>query len=690
MEYLKRLISFIRHNYQEIYKIMLFVFCIVVVVLIYPKEGKYKYEFSLNKLWMQEDLYSPFDFPVYKEVEELQKEKEEANERVHAHFIKNTDLGIQSIKTIGYRFDTLWMAKYGLLEHESYLYNRKVILESAFNLLQRGIILIPKEVKEQLDDESLITLIENKEAKNIFLSHFIPSQELENVIRVQLSSFEKIETAFLRNLLRKHLKANIFYDKEKTDIERDIIIRNISPTVGKKAKGELIISKGEMVDPQQFRVLNSLKREYEGKTGKSINAIVIGQIILVAIPLFAFILFLIFFRKDIFEDNSKLVFILFMNIIIVLLARMLVNMGTDYIYALPLMLVAIMIRAFFDTRLALIVLLISLLLVSFMVPNSFEFIFLQLITGIITIVSIVKLQRRAQFFLTTIYIFISYSIIYIGMVLIQEGGLRFINMDYFIYFGVSALSGLFAYPLIYLFEKIFGFITDVSLLEYADTNQPLLRELASKAPGTFQHSIQMANMAEEASLAVNGNALLTRAGALYHDIGKMENPMFFTENQNGAFNPHEELTYQESARIVIDHVLDGVEIARKNRIPEQIIDFIRTHHGTKRTEYFYRKAIKEFPDEEINPEDYTYHGPVPFTKETSILMMADAVEAASRSISKPNEENIKILIDKIIQSQINDGQFENANLTFRDINTVKQIFAKKLMNIYHVRIAYPE
>ena len=367
-----------------------------------------------------------------------------------------------------------------------------------------------------------------------------------------------------------------------------------------------------------------------------------------------------------------------------------VDIDINYIYITPIIIVPIIIRAFFNTKLALLVHLITILLTSFMVSSSFEYIYLQLITGIITIVSIIRLHKREQFFLTSVYIFISYSLIYVGMTLIQEGSLQQIDAKFFIYFAANAGLCLLSFPMIYFFEKMFGFITDISLLEYTDSNHPLLKELSDKAPGTFQHSLQMANMAEDAANTINANPLLIRAGSLYHDVGKIKNPQFFTENQKGSVSPHEDLTDKESARIIINHVIDGVEIARKHKIPEQIIDFIRTHHGTKTALYFYKHSLNELPAEEVNIKDFSYHGPIPFSKETCILMIADAVEAATRSLTKKDETTIRNIVDKIVKSQLDEGQFNNSDISLSDLNKIKKVFVKKLLNIHHVRIAYPE
>ena len=401
------------------------------------------------------------------------------------------------------------------------------------------------------------------------------------------------------------------------------------------------------------------------------------------------VFFLMFFRKDIFNDNAKITFILFVIILQVLMSKSAINSQLFSIYLLPFCILPIIIRAFYDTRVALFVHLITVLIISFMAPNRFEFAFIELLAGMVAIFSIVNMRNRSQIFISAMVIFITYSISYVSITIIQEGGGEVITWLDIAWFAISAILTLFSYPLIFIFEKIFGFTSDVSLLELSDTNGKLLRKLASIAPGTFQHSLQVANIAEEAIYEIGGNALLVRTGALYHDIGKMEIPMYFIENQANGMNPHEDMSFDESAAIIISHVIKGVEIAKAHNLPEQIIDFIRTHHGTSLTAYFYRSYQKAFPEEIINETKFHYHGPIPFSKETAVLMMADSVEAASRSLKKYDVESIDNLVESIINTQIEQNQFVNADITFKDINTLKKIFKKKIMSIYHVRVEYP-
>jgi hypothetical protein len=417
--------------------------------------------------------------------------------------------------------------------------------------------------------------------------------------------------------------------------------------------------------------------------------ILLGRFILISMALMVFGLFVYTFRHDIYIENRNIVLLLLLITIMVSFTTFVMNIKVAYIMAVPICLVPIIVRTFYDTRLALFVHIITIIVLGFLVPNSFEFLFMQLITGIITIISVVHLYHRSQFFFTSLMIFVSYSMIYIGMTLMQEGAIDQISRVNFMMFGASALLTLFSYPLIYLFEMIFGMVTDVSLIELSDTNSKLLRELAIQSPGTFQHSLIVSNIAEEAARAIGGNALLARTGALYHDIGKMDMPMYYIENQSGGINPHDDLSYEESARIITGHVIRGIEKARANKLPETIIDFIRTHHGTRYTGYFFNKFKQENGDVPFDETPFRYRGPIPFSKETSIVMMADSIEAASRSLKAPTEQDVSDLVENLINNQMDNRQFRNSLLTLKDIATIKKIIKKKLLSIYHIRIEYP-
>ena len=558
-------------------------------------------------------------------------------------------------------------------------------------ILTRGVIQPIEEIENKPGDYKITLIIENI-AEEVKLKDIYNVHSAYETINTMLAESEEADTDLLKQLLEDSMLQNIIFNEKVSDAEQNKLIEEISLTHDMIQKGELIISKGTVISNARFQILESLRQEYESRHGgiSHYYLILAGQILLVAISLTVLVFFLFFFRKDVLQDNKKILLILLIIILMVFITSLALRFNVDYIYLVPLCLSPVLIRVFFDTRLALYVFLITIILIGFLVPNSFQFVFMQFISGIITIFSIVNLQKRAQFFFTAIVIFFSYSAIYTGLNLIQEGSFDEIRGINYAMFAGSAVLVLFAYPFIYILEKIFGLVTDVTMMELSDTNSKLLRELSMRAPGTFQHSLQVANLAEESIYEIGGDALLTRTGALYHDIGKMDQPMYFIENQVTGVNPHDELTYEESARVIINHVISGIEKAKKHKLPEQIIDFIRTHHGISKVGYFYIMQQKENPDENVDARRFTYPGPIPFSKETSVVMMADSVEAASRSLKVIDEETINDLVENIINKQMETGQFANSDITLRDITKIKKILKRKLMNIYHIRIEYPK
>jgi cyclic-di-AMP phosphodiesterase PgpH len=684
------LLNRIAEKYSDIYKVTLFLISIVVVVLQFPQEGKFKYEFNKGKPWMHEDLIAPYDYAILKSDDEVNTEKESALENTSLFFAYDTLIEEQKINIFRNEFSKKWNEKYpdasdGLMN--STLNAGLTVLDTIYS---KGIIQLGDQL-ENREKEFVINIISNNVAEERELSSVYTIQSADEYITSTVSATPGIDAELLTPLLENALSQNVFFDVDFTASYREGILSGISLTRGMVQKNERIISKGDLVTSEKFQMIESLKKEYEKQLGSSSKAIWIflGQLLLVIISYTVLFLFIFSFRNEIFNDNRKVFFILLNIFIMVLVTSLVIKLNVDYLYIIPLCLIPVIIRAFFDTRLALFVHIVTIIITGFLVPNSFEFVLLQLIAGIIAIISIVNLRRRSQFFMTTILVFITYSGTYTGIVLMQEGSLKEINENSFIWFAVSSLLVLFSYPLIYIFEKMFGFITDVSLMELSDVNSKLLRELGQKAPATLQHSLQVANLAEDAIYAVGGNALLTRAGALYHDVGKMDMPLYFTENQSAGVNPHDELTSEESAAIIISHVRKGIEHAKKHNLPERIIDFIRTHHGTRRTMYFYNQFVKNNPGETVNDAIFRYHGPIPYSKETAVVMMADSVEAASRSMKKPDEKTINDLVDSIINSQIELKQYENCDITFRDVTIVKKILKKKLQNMFHVRIDYP-
>ncbi len=690
---MNRFVSYLRDHYAILSKIILFGLSILILVLILPKEGKFKYEFSKGKPWMHQNLIAPFDFAILKPAEELEEEKRQVLQHIKPYFSNDPDVPVNQRVVLTENFGLNWNKKYPVnpANENRKKRNLSVCLEIYDTIMKSGIIEMNKYLEGQPADYTVIIITSNI-AEERHLGEFYSVQTADKYIYNKIKSFNNVDRELIISVLENSLIQSVKFDQETTEKEMRALIDKISITRGMIQTGELVISKGELITNDKLQVLQSLRLEYEAKLGSSFKyaGILAGHIILLSVSMFSLFLFLLFFRIEVFNDQKKIVLIMIMIISIVLAMTLVVKFNPEFIYLVPVCLVPIVVGIFNDTRLALFSHLITIIITGLIVPNSYEFVFLQLFAGIVTILSIVRLERRSQFFLTSLMIFITYSIIYTGMTLIKEGSIKEINYQYFVMFGGSAFLTFFSYPLIFVFERIFGLITDISLLELSNTNNKLLRELTLKAPGTFQHSMQMANLAEEAAYEIGANPLLVRTGAMYHDIGKMDDPLYFIENQSYGLNPHDELTHEESAQIIINHVISGVEKAKKYKLPEQVIDFIRTHHGTRKTEYFYSLAKKANPEEEMDVSAFTYHGPEPFSKETALLMMADVVEASSRSLKKPDEESINNLVENMINKQIENHQFDNANITFRDIKKIKTIFRKKLMNIYHLRVEYPE
>lgn len=690
---MKKLFSYLRNHYAEITRITLFLTSVVILVLVFPKEGKFKYEFSKGKPWMHDDLIAPFDFAILKSPEEMDQEKAGLLKDLKPFFrFDRAFTKTQREELINY-FDTKWKTKYvgnDKLENKR-ARNLHAVLSIFDSVMNTGVI----ENHSTIEGKSKnfeINIVNDNVLRVEPLGDLFTIQQADKYIRKVLPSYENIDEPLMLNVLEHVLSQNVKYDAATSEKEKLGIISKVSPSRGLVQTNERIISRGELVSAEKFQVLESLRIDYENRLGSSfkLTGIVIGQIILLAISMAALFLFLMFFRAELFGETRQIVFLLLLIQTMVIITSLVVRFNPQYVYLIPVCLIPIIVSVFNDSRLALFSHLITIIITGFLVPNSYEYVFLQLFAGIVTILSTVRLERRSQFFFTSLVIFLTYSLIYTGMTLIKEGSLEDLNYTNYLLFAGSAFLTMFSYPLIFIFEKIFGMITNVTLLELSNTNNKLLRELALKAPGTFQHSMQMANLAEEAIHEIGGNPLLVRTGAWYHDIGKIDDPLYFVENQSTGVNPHDDLTYEESAEIIVDHVLRGVEKAKKYNLPEQIIDFIRTHHGTRKAEYFYKMAQKDNPDEEVDIDTYSYPGPAPFSKETAVLMMADTVEAASRSLKKPDEEAIDKLVESVINNQIASHQFDNADVTLRDIRKIKSVFKKKLMNIYHLRIEYPK
>ncbi len=684
---MKKIINSILVNHSLIYKLFLYIATVILIVYLFPKGGQFKYEFQKGKTWQYESYYAPYDFAINKSEEEIEKEKEQISKTSKLFFKYDEGIANSVDSTIFKNVETIFLNSQ---LPEDFIEGFKNKTHTLLNdIYEFGYI---DKYSESKIHSVLITLRRGNTIQEIQPEKLFKLSQIAQYVNSQIGvqPLTQEENAIL-NIILETIKPNVTFDESFTEKELQKNLSEISYTKGLISENERIILKGEIVEGEKLAILNSLKEEYESQVWSQSNYywIVSGYVILVALAFLMLLLFLKKYRLEIFENNTKVTFIFFNITLIVLLITVIVKYDAKFIYVAPIVILPLVLKAFFDARLGLFSHVLTVLLLGFIVPNSFEFIFLQIIAGIVTILTISELHKRANLYISVLQITFVYFVAYFAFSIIQEGNAQNLIWEKFIYFTLNGAGTLAVIPLIYIFEKLFNLISDESLKELSNTNSKLLRELAENAPGTFQHSLQVANLAEAAANEVNANSMLVRTGALYHDIGKLLNPMYFTENQSTNANPHNELSPRDSAKIIIDHIIKGIRLAKKNRLPDRIIDFIRTHHGTSVVYYFYKKEEEENGGI-VDKKYFQYPGPIPFSKETAILMMCDAVEAASKSIKEPTTQVFDNLVEKIVNKQMEDGQFMNADITFKELQTIKKVLKKKLMNIYHLRIEYPE
>jgi putative nucleotidyltransferase with HDIG domain len=672
-------------NQSKLYKIGLLVASTIFIVLLFPKNGRFKYDFEKGKPWLSETYYAPFTFAIDKTPEEINMEFAYIKLNEVLYFNIDTSVLSESKQRLEVELNK------NLPDTLTKPINEKIFSVSKRQLNQFYTIGILEEELKANKKASVFILDDKLEVNQGVFSQIYNQEQL----KIELDKFVSKEAliGFSKPIITSFFNAvapNLVYNKLLTDKVLDEQLSKISYTRGSIEKGTLIISKGEVVEGEKYAMLSSLESQYESQIWTNYNYywIVFAYTLLVALALLMLLLFLKKYRLDVFENNTKVTFIFFNIIIVILLTTLVINYNVAYVYVVPIVILPLILKAFFDARLGLFAHVITVLLLGSIVPNSYEYMFLQIIAGIVTILTVSELYKRANLFISVGQITLVYILAYFAFYVIHEGSIDNLEFETFGLFILCGLATLFVQPLIYVYEKLFGLVSDVSLLELSDTNSKLLKQLSNEAPGTFHHSLNVANLAEACASEIGANAMLVRVGALYHDIGKMNNPVYFTENQSSGLNPHDELSPIESAEIIIDHTLKGIEIAKKNKLPERIIDFIRTHHGTSLVYYFYKKASEI--DEDISIADFEYPGPIPFNKETAILMMCDSVEAASKSLKEPTTSKIDYFVESIIEKQMNNGQFLNSNITFKEIETIKKVLKSKLANIYHLRIEYPE
>lgn len=664
---------------------LLFLIATVVIIYFIPRENKFSYTYTVNRPWPYGLLTAPFDFHVQKSEGQIELERDSVMNTFQPYYMENADI---EKEVIGRLEDE---AKKDDIpdEYVSYIKSKLAQIYKVGIISAENFEIVNKTQKKQfkLREANNKTRVSTCNL-NAF---YTPRSAYEKIINDRP---DMLKSSVFKSLnINDFLTANVLYDEETSNKVKEELLGQIVMYKGMVQSGEKIIDRGEIVDARTFDILNSYVKEVESRGGTKTNPfwLIIGQVLMVLMLVASLGVFLLFFKPRVYKNRKELMFILLSVVVFCVVSSISVNLKLySLLFIIPFAMPTILIRTFIDSWTAMVVHVVIVLLCSLMVPQPAEFMMIQLLTGFIAILSLRNLSERSQLLYCALLILLTYMISYTGWILCFEGDISMINWRMYVYFCINFIFVTFTYVLVYVCERVFGFISEVSMIELSNINRPLLQKLSEVAPGTFQHSMQVSNLVSAAATRIGANAPLVRTGALYHDIGKMTNPAFFTENQSPGMNPHAGLSYKESAKIIIAHVEEGVKIAKKYNLPQQIIDFIETHHGRGKAKYFYNSYKNEHPDEIVDVADFTYPGPNPFSRETALLMMADTVEAASRSLPEYTEESITNLVNKLIDGQLEDGLMKNAPITFQEIEMAKRVYIDKLIRIYHSRIAYPE
>lgn len=661
---------------------LLVLITVLLIVWALPRNESKQFRYDIGKPWMYGSFIAKFDFPIYKTDETIKEQEDSLLETYQPYY--NYDPSVEKKQVSKFLAD--YQNGIPGLPH-NYV---RLIADRLHRLYQAGIMDTPEYNEAYRDSTSQVRLVSGNSAQSISLG----------CVYSTLSAYEQLfideQIAMQRPILQRcnlnnYIEPNLIYDKGKSETERNDLLSSIPPASGMVMSGQKVIDRGDIVDEYTYRVLSSFEREIKRRsaTQTQITNTIIGQVIFVTLMVFLFTMYLGLFRRDYFNKPRSIAMLYTLMTLFPVVVSLMMRHNFLSVYMLPFAMVPIFVRVFMDSRTAFVCHVTMILICTTAVRYQYEFIIIQLVAGLIAIYSLRELTRRAQVFKTAILVGIGSTFVYLALQLMQDNDFSSMDHDMYYHFVVNSVLLLIAYPMMYIIEKMFGFVSSVTLFELSNTNRGLLRDLSEIAPGTFQHSITVGNLAAEIANKIGANALLVRTGALYHDIGKMKNPVFFTENQAGV-NPHDTLTYQESARIIISHVTEGVKLAERENLPTIIRDFIVTHHGTGITKFFYIKYKNEHPEEEVDPAPFTYPGPNPFTREQAILMIADGVEAASRSLPEYTEESISTLVNRMIDQDVTDGYFKECPITFRDLAIAKLVLIERLKAIYHTRISYPE
>lgn len=656
---------------------------VAIIVWFLPRDSNSKrYNYDVGKPWMYQSFIAQFDFPIYKSEDAIKQEQDSILKELMPYYNYDPTREKKELE----RFNKDFSSELTGLSH----HYRAIIIDRIHRLYSAGIMNTPEYNAIAHDSTNMVKVVDGKSTTPIEIGCMYSTMSAyEALLKDEELSKDR---ALLQKLnLTNYLEPNLTYDKEKTETERTDMLGSIPLASGMVLSGQKIIDRGEIVDDYTYRVLSSFERELQRRnaTQMELTTTFIGQVIYVTILVMLFTMYIALFRKDYFDKPRSIMMLYVMITLFPIAVAMMIEHNWFNVYIVPFAMAAIFARMFMDSRTAFVTQLTIVLICAAAVKYQYEFIIIQIVSGLVAIYSLRELSSRAQVIKTAALVTVSCCAVYLALQMMQETDVLKLDSKMYTHFAVNGVLLLLSYPLMYLIEKTFGFTSNVTLFELSNTFKGVLRNLSEVAPGTFQHSITVGNLAAEVANRIGADSLLVRVGALYHDIGKMTNPAFFTENQAGV-NPHDALTCKESAKIIIGHVTEGVKIAEKANLPTIIKDFILTHHGRGMAKYFYIKYQNEHPDEVVDKEQFTYPGQNPFTREQALLMMADTCEAASRSLQEYTEESISSLVDRLIDAQVADGCFKDCPITFRDIAQAKQVLTERLMSIYHTRIQYPE
>lgn len=663
-------------------QLSLILVAVFVIVWSLPRAESKRYRYDVGKPWMYGSFIATFDFPIYKTDEVIKEQEDSILSSYQPYYNYNKDVEQMQLKK-------LWTDFSGGMPGVT-RQSMEIIANRLHRLYQAGIMDTPEYNEIAKDSTGTVRIVDGNNAQITNITYIYSTMNAYEQLFLD-DRLEQQRLALQKCNLNNYIEPNLIYDKRRNETEKSDLLSSIPPASGMVMSGQKIIDRGDIVDEYTYRALDSFEREMQrrGATENQITTTFIGQVIFVIMMITLFTIYLVLFRRDYFNKTGNIAMLYALIAIFPMIASVFVRHNFFSVYIIPFAMVPVFVRVFMDSRTAFITHVTMILISTAAVRYQYEFVIIQLVAGLVAIHSLRELLHRSQVFKTALLVTLASSVVYFALQMMQDTDFPMVDQDMYYHFAVNGVMLLLSYPLMFIIEKVFGYTSNVTLFELSNSNRGLLRDLSENAPGTFQHSITVGNLAAEIANRIEANSLLVRTGALYHDIGKMSDPVFFTENQAGV-NPHENMPYKESARMVVGHVTEGVKMAEKANLPSMIKDFILTHHGNGLTKYFYIKYQNEHPGEEIDPEPFRYPGPNPFTREQAILMMTDSVEAASRSLPEYTEDSISTLVNKIIDSQMAEGFFKECPITFRDIAQAKQVLTERLKAIYHTRISYPE